>query len=200
MSFKIEELVQHFPKLYHMAEADSWPSTRTHGLLSLTALLDSFEVNGARRLRIKSQRRPESVPIEQPVHGRAVIRDQKPISDSALRECLEGMTQEEWYRCLNLNRKAFFWVSKEGVDRLLGARAYRKHSHCAIAGLRSRLLALLACIRVRSARSPAAASPGSLLAPLGHRSPAGGRPAEFRGSRARFGTPSSGAWLADCRR
>jgi hypothetical protein len=113
-----------------MAEADSWPSIRTHGLLSVTALLDLFEVNSTRRRRIESQRRPESVPIEHPVHGRAVIRDQKPMSDSALRKCLEDMTPEEWYRCLN--RKVFFWVSKERVERLLGARAYRAHAHCVI--------------------------------------------------------------------
>jgi Family of unknown function (DUF7002) len=113
-----------------MAEADSWPSVRTHGLLSVTALLDLFEVDGAQREKIESQHRPECVPIKHPIHGRAVIRDQKPMSESALRKCLIDMTPEEWYRCLN--RRVFFWVSKERVERLLGARAYRNLAHCVI--------------------------------------------------------------------
>lgn len=113
-----------------MAEGDSWPSIHKHGLLSVTALLDLFEVNGTRRQKIESQHRPESVPIEHPAHGRAVIRDQKPMSESALNKCLVEMTPEEWYRCLN--RRVFFWVSEERVERLLGARAYRGRAHCVI--------------------------------------------------------------------
>jgi uncharacterized protein DUF7002 len=120
--------IQYFPKLYHMAESGSWPSIRKHGLLSVTALLDLFEINGARRIRIERQRRPESVVIEHATHGRAVIRDQKPLSDSALLKCLEDMTPEEWYR--TLNKRVFFWVSKERVATLLQARAYRGQPHC----------------------------------------------------------------------
>jgi hypothetical protein len=113
-----------------MAESGSWPSICKHGLLSVTALLDLFEINGARRNRIEGQRRPECVVIQHNVHGRAVIRDQKPLSDSALLKCLEDMTPEEWYR--SLNRRVFFWVSKERVERLLQARAYRHQPHCVI--------------------------------------------------------------------
>jgi hypothetical protein len=113
-----------------MAEGGSWLSIQKHGLLSVTALLDLFEVNGTRRQKIESQHRPECVPIEHPTHGRAVIRDQKPMSESALRKCLVDMTPEEWYRCLN--RRVFFWVSEERVERLLGARAYRNLAHCVI--------------------------------------------------------------------
>lgn len=123
-------LAQYFPKLYHMAESGSWPSICRHGLLSVTALLDLFEINGARRIRIERQRRPESVVIEHAVHGRAVIRDQKPLSDTALLKCLAGMTPEEWYS--SLNRRVFFWVSKKRVEKLLQARAYRAQPHCVI--------------------------------------------------------------------
>jgi hypothetical protein len=52
------------------------------------------------------------------------------MSDSALRKCLQDMALEEWYLCLN--RKVFFWVSKERVERLLEARAYWNHAHCVI--------------------------------------------------------------------
>lgn len=130
MPVTVDELILHFPRLYHMAEGDSWPSIRKHGLLSVTALLDLFEVNGARRREIEGKRRPESVLIEHAACGRALIRDQKPMSESALRKCLVGMEPEEWYRCLN--RKVFFWVSEERVTRLLGARAYRDRAHCVI--------------------------------------------------------------------
>jgi len=62
-----------------MAEAGSWPSIRRHGLLSTSALLDLFEVTGVERVRLESQRRPETVKIEHPEHGEALIRDQKPL-------------------------------------------------------------------------------------------------------------------------
>jgi hypothetical protein len=43
--------------LYHMAEDGSWESIRQIGLLSTSALLDRFEVEGERRYAIESTRR-----------------------------------------------------------------------------------------------------------------------------------------------
>jgi Family of unknown function (DUF7002) len=51
MAITPEEFANHYPCLYHMAEANIWPSIEKHGLLSTTALLDLFEVNGNRRHR-----------------------------------------------------------------------------------------------------------------------------------------------------
>ena len=81
-----EELVEHFPRLYHMAESGTWPSIKAHGLLSTSALLELYGVNGEERRRIEGHRRQESITIRHDEHGSAVIRDQKPISESALQK------------------------------------------------------------------------------------------------------------------
>lgn len=125
-----ELLIATFPKLYHMAECDSWASVRKHGLLSTSALLDLFEVPGPEREQLEAAHRPEAVAIQHRDHGRAVIRDQKPMSDAGLRRCLTGITPREWY--LILNAKVFFWPTDERLRRLLNARAYRAGRHCVI--------------------------------------------------------------------
>lgn len=125
-----EEFAGRYPRLYHMAEAGVWPSVEKHGLLSTSALLDLFEVNGDQRRRIQSEHRSESVHITHPRHGTAVIRDQKPMRESALRKCLRGMTPQQWYEMLN--DRTFFWVTAERVQTLLNARAYRDRKHTVI--------------------------------------------------------------------
>jgi hypothetical protein len=125
-----DQLIAEFPTLYHMADAGSWESVQKHGLLSTSALLDLFELNGKRRDSIESCHRPECVTIEHPTFGTAVIRDQKPMSESALRKCLRGMTPPEWYR--TLNRRVFFWLTRERLMGLLAARAYRDRKHCVL--------------------------------------------------------------------
>jgi hypothetical protein len=130
LPINVNDFIRHYPKLYHMAEANSWPSIRKHGLLSTTALLDLFEINGQLRRSLESQHRPQSVEIRHPKHGVAVIRDQKPMRESALAKCLVGMTPEQWYRCLN--RHVFFWVYSGRLESLLGARAYRGSTHTVI--------------------------------------------------------------------
>lgn len=116
----------HYPYLYHMAEIDSWESIQEHGLLSTTALLDLFEIENGRD-EIESQRRPESVEIVHPIYGKAIIRDNKPINDNKLRQCLEGMTIPAFYEMLN--RHVFFWTEEERLSRLLCGRAYRNSKH-----------------------------------------------------------------------
>jgi hypothetical protein len=125
-----EDLIAEFPTLYHMADAHSWDSVQRHGLLSTSALLDMFEINGKKRHRVESCHRPKCVTIEHPTFGTAVIRDQKPMSESALRKCLQGMTPREWYR--TLNRRVFFWLTEERLLGLLAARAYRDLKHCVL--------------------------------------------------------------------
>jgi len=125
----IDELSGRFPLLYHMAQLESWLSVERHGLLSTTALLDLFEKRGDERFRIESCHRPESIPICHPVHGRAVIRDQKPMSDPSVRKALagSGLEPSDWYR--ELNSRVFFWLTEERLDRLMNARAYRHQRH-----------------------------------------------------------------------
>lgn len=125
-----EELVTRYPKLYHMAEADTWDSVRKHGLLSTSALLDLYGVKGTLRYAIESEHRPESIPISHPVYGTAVIRDQKPMSDSGLLRCLRDVTPKEWYE--TLNRRVFFWLTRKRLLTLLNAKPYRNQKHCVL--------------------------------------------------------------------
>ncbi|MBZ5513719.1 MAG: hypothetical protein LAN62_02525 [Acidobacteriia bacterium] len=125
-----EELAQTYPLLYHMADAQSWESIRKHGLLSTSALLDLFEVNGKERAEIESRRRPERVVIEHSAYGHAVIRDQKPLIESKLAKSLRGCTLREWYYLLN--KHVFFWLTKERLHTLLCAREYRDEAHAVL--------------------------------------------------------------------
>jgi hypothetical protein len=120
-------IAQRWPRLYHMAEAGSWPSVQRHGLLSTSALLDLYEVAGAQRDAIESARRPESIAIHHRTHGTAWIRDNKPINETVLRRTLVGMTEQEWYR--TLNGRVFFWLSAKRLDRLREAPPYRDRVH-----------------------------------------------------------------------
>lgn len=122
-----ERLASRYPVLYHMAEEGSWESVRELGLLSTSALLDRFGVEGDRRFEIESRRRPGMVEIRHPEHGRALVRDNKPMQEEDLRRCLIGMEPREWYE--TLNRRVFFWVDRRRLLKLLGARAYRDRPH-----------------------------------------------------------------------
>jgi hypothetical protein len=113
-----------------MAESGSWPSIQKYGLLSTSALLDLFEIDPNERHAIESQWRPQSVKIHHPIYGFAVIRDQKPLHEGALRKLLDGMSTVEYHAMLN--KKTFFWVRRERLERLLNARAYRGRTHCVL--------------------------------------------------------------------
>ena len=126
--YELEELIADCPTLYHMAERGSWPSIRDKGLLSTSALLDLYSMEGRQRCRIERAHRPRSVALRAVGLPGAVVRDQMPMSDSGLRRCLpEHMSPSDWYQVLN--GKAFFWLSKERLHRLTNARAYRDREH-----------------------------------------------------------------------
>lgn len=125
-----QELVARYPQLFHMAELDSWPSIQRHGLLSTTALLDLFEIGGNERLRLESRWRPTSQSISHPLHGKAVLRDQKPMPPQKLSTCLDGLSPQEWYELLN--GKTFFWAERRRLQTLLNAWAYRNEAHCVL--------------------------------------------------------------------
>jgi hypothetical protein len=119
-----EELVKIYPRLWHMAHDGAWPAIQDHGLMSAGALLDAYGVTGEERSRLFRKRRPESVPLIRSGLPGAVLRDQKPMSDSRLERCLrDGFTPTAWYELLN--SRSFFWLSRDRIWRLLGASAYR---------------------------------------------------------------------------
>jgi len=116
-----------YPRLYHMAEAGSWRSVREHGLLSTTALLDLFEIDGPTRREIETQWRPEGVSISHPTYGTAMIRDQWPMPPEHLAASLDGISPEQWYEFLN--RRTFLWLSDQRLKRMLSAAPYRDAAH-----------------------------------------------------------------------
>jgi hypothetical protein len=134
-----ETLIRQFPLLFHMAETGTWESIQKHGLLSTSALLDLFGVSGGGRESIESDIRPDSVTVTHPVHGEAVIRDNKPMSRTHLLmqnirsggPCLrDGLTPRQW--CEILNKRVFFWLSRDRLVRLLSGKAYRDKEHCVL--------------------------------------------------------------------
>jgi hypothetical protein len=112
-----------------MAHEDALPGILRHGLRSTSALLDLFEVGVEQRKEIETRMRHECVAIEHSIHGKAVIRDQKPIgSDGRLSKALgESATPDKWHRLLN--SKVFFWLTPKRLETLRKARAYRASSH-----------------------------------------------------------------------
>ncbi len=121
-------LVTRFPRLWHMAEDGSWPSIQSKGLLSTSSLLNLYKISGAERSAIEARHRPQSVPIDYKGLPRAVVRDQKPMSDAALAKCLrDDLKPEDWSRLLN--SMSFFWLSTDRLFRLLNAKPYRNLAH-----------------------------------------------------------------------
>jgi hypothetical protein len=120
----VDELLATYPRLWHMAMDGSWPSIEKQGLLSTSALLDLYGYAGDKRHAIELAHRSRSMPIKAKGLPEAIVRDQKPMSSSALEKCLlDGLKPEDWYRMLN--QKCFFWVSLTRLRRLLRAKAYR---------------------------------------------------------------------------
>lgn len=121
-----DEFCRRYPRLFHMAEADAWPLIQRHGLLSTRALLDLFEIHGPAREHIERRRRADFLPVEHPVHGRALIRDQRPMTDETLAPVLrDALTPADWYALLNA--RVFFWVEEERLRKLLGTYRHRRN-------------------------------------------------------------------------
>lgn len=125
---ELDELVGDCPELFHMAERGGWKGISENGLLSTTSLLDLYKIGGADRHAIESVRRDHCVPISGNGLPPAIIRDQLPMDDQGLLRCLpEEITPSDWYRFLN--KKVFFWFTKDRLHRLTNAKAYRDMEH-----------------------------------------------------------------------
>jgi hypothetical protein len=117
-----EEFWTRYPRAFHLTHATNWPTILQHGLLSTERLLDLFEITDDVRDKVLNRRRPESVLIEHPLYGRAIIRDQRPLDESRLARCLTGgISPAQWLRVIN--RKVFFWVDRKRLIRLGKAAA-----------------------------------------------------------------------------
>jgi hypothetical protein len=99
------------PFVYHLAEAENWPSIQRDGLFSTRVLLDRTGIDGSIRAVLQREHRSERTTL--PTGW--VIRDQKPIPPAALQRCLVGLTVTQWYELLN--SKVFFWFDLERLNR-----------------------------------------------------------------------------------
>ena len=129
---KPDDLWRTYPLLYHMAWDGSWPSIREYGLLSTAELLREYGKSDNEIRELTQKRRPHWVTIETPGRPRAVIRDQKPLTDGGLRKALkDGMPKEtrdeppepwQWYE--KINSMVFFWPTRNRLRTLMTAAAY----------------------------------------------------------------------------
>lgn len=123
----IEQLVELYPRLYHMATAGSWPSIQQNGLwtteqIATSAGLDEVQIDSLLRVR-----RPHSVHLDHPTLGPMTVRDQIPLRLALLERSLTDLTVEEWLE--TLNNRVFFWLHESRLVRLLGAQHYRREEH-----------------------------------------------------------------------
>jgi hypothetical protein len=116
-----DQLVEHYPTLFHMASAGSWPTIQTHGLWTTQQIVATSA--GAFEDLALTERRPHSVTAEHPTLGPVTIRDQAPLRMQFLEGCLTDMSVRQWLD--TLNDRVFFWLHPDKLDKLLGARLYR---------------------------------------------------------------------------
>jgi len=137
MAVTLERLCELYPTVYHMAYPANRPSLERHGFRSVSNLLELFEVN--ERERIVTSRRATALLLRHPHYGEVTLRDQKPLSESALTKCLLGrLTPADWYRILN--EHIFFWPTIERAEKLLAAQAYRHSENLILEVSAERLL------------------------------------------------------------
>ncbi|MGB8910371.1 MAG: hypothetical protein WCC84_16635, partial [Candidatus Cybelea sp.] len=84
----IDTLVSVHPELYHMADPRNFANVLRRGLLSTTALLDLYGINGRTRESIESEHRAQTIAINSPLYGTAYVRDQRPMDLSGLERSL----------------------------------------------------------------------------------------------------------------
>lgn len=123
-----EDLWQQYPVLYHIAWGGSWPSIRKYGLLSAKVLLRSYGKSKAEIAALTQARRQHWVEIDCPGRPRAVLRDQKPLTDAGLRRALPDSV-EPWMWYDLINSMVFFWPTRKRLKTMISASAYREVEH-----------------------------------------------------------------------
>ena len=123
-----EDLWDYYPKLFHITWGDSWASIKKHGLLSIKALLCLSDKSNEEVVKLTRGRRKCWVEVELPERSRAVLRDQKPMTDTGLRRALpDSVALWRWYELIN--SMVFFWARKECLEKMLLAKAYQGVTH-----------------------------------------------------------------------
>lgn len=115
---KPQQLIEHYPRLYHLAWEGSWRNISQCGLLSTQELLKLYQIDCRKTKKLVSEHRPCPVTIEREGLPHAVLRDQKPMSDAGLQAA--GIPEpSEWYSLLN--SMVFFWATKERLESMMTA-------------------------------------------------------------------------------
>lgn len=120
-----DDLIARSPRLFHMAEAGSWPLIQQNGLLTTEHLVRSAQLPKDVESELLEQRRAVSTRFVHPLYGDVVIRDQGPLNLTHLQGALTDVTVEEWLGILN--SRVFFWLHPDKLAGLLNARRYRNH-------------------------------------------------------------------------
>ena len=123
-----EVLWKKYPVLYHIAWGGSWPSIREHGLLSTKALLRFYGKSNEDIAKLTRTRRGHWVEIKCPGRPRAVLRDQKPLTDAGLKRALPDSV-EPWQWHDLINSMVFFWPTKNRLKTMISASAYEVVEH-----------------------------------------------------------------------
>jgi hypothetical protein len=103
------------PHIYHLAQANNWTSIQKHGLMSTIAMLELAKLEQSHGKTIATRLRPECITLPT---GQE-IRDQRPMNEKALRDCLRNIDLEDWI--VLLNSKVFFWCNKRGLQAMRAA-------------------------------------------------------------------------------
>jgi hypothetical protein len=115
-----EDLAVRHPSLFHLAEEAGLSTIQRYGLLPSQDLVALFEVEDRVAQRLLAARRPERVELRHPVHGTAVLNDNRPISDKMLVNCLDDdLRPSDWMRMLNA--RVFFWPTRNKLAGLANA-------------------------------------------------------------------------------
>ena len=123
-----EDLSRHYPVLYHIAWGGSWPSIEEHGLLSTKALLQLYGKSDEEIFELTHARRAHWVPLDCPGRPRAVLRDQKPMTDEGLRRALPDSVEPwQWYELIN--SMVFFWPTRARLKTMISSSAYKAVDH-----------------------------------------------------------------------
>jgi hypothetical protein len=110
------DIAARHPVLWHLAEAEGAAGIAARGLWPAADLVALFGADP----RPVTERRPGPVVLRHPVHGVAVLNDNRPLSMRALARCLDdGLTPRDWLAMLNA--RVFFWPDRRRVDRLAAA-------------------------------------------------------------------------------
>lgn len=119
----VEELISEYPRLFHLAEAGSWPAIAAHGLLPTAEIVATSALSPAEQADVLTRPRARAVAVDHPRLGRVTIRDQTPLRAHILEKVLLDMSTEQWLE--TLNDRVFFWLHPRRLDQLRNARRNR---------------------------------------------------------------------------